>query len=155
MGINLVVIVGNSNGISLQELKGALLQEPLLGPLAWNPIRGHGGDELSPWKEFLWDGKPYFTWMLSPRLSSFDVHALPEEPDAVDSRSITFLKIMSLIEKIAGGPVYTGNDVVNLAHPEEADEQRGYSFWLPVELDFQLKGWRDIAQREAEASLIF
>ena len=155
MGINLVVIVENSNGVSLQEFKEALLQEPLLGPLAWNSMRGHRGDELSPWEEFSWEGKAYFTWILSPRLSSFELHELPGEPDAVEGHSITFLKIMRLVEQIAAGPVCTGHDMVNLVHPADADEPRGQSFWLPLELDFQLKDWRDIAQREAEACLIF
>lgn len=73
----------------------------------------------------------------------------------MDGRSITFLKIMRLVEEIAGGPVYTGHDVIHLAQPEEAEAKRGYSFWLPLELDAQLNDWRDIARREAEASLIF
>ena len=155
MGVDLVVIVENSKNISLQAFKTAILQESVLGSLVWNSFGGYEGDEIAPWEEFAWEGKTYFSWRFPPRLSTFNVYELPEEPDDLDAREITFLKIAWLLEQLAGGPVHIGNDVVNPSHPGDVDEQREDPFWLPLTLDSQLKNWRAIAQCGAEPSVLF
>lgn len=47
MGINLVVITENSKNLSLKGFRDALLQEPLIGKIAWD----------KHWEEFDWEGK--------------------------------------------------------------------------------------------------
>ena len=65
MGIDLVVIVENSKGISFQAFRTGILQSPVLGPLVWNLHRGYKGDEIAPWEAFVWEDKTYFTWLFS------------------------------------------------------------------------------------------
>lgn len=156
MGINLVVFVENCRQISLDTFKQQLLQDPAIGRFVWNSHRADS--DWQPWGEFVWEGKAYFTWLSSPRISSFDPYAFdPAEVEPTDSE-ITFLKIMALVEQVAGGPIYLGNDVVLAKEPPEEDEDDDdpdFSFWIPAELDSYCKQWREIAALATSPTLIF
>jgi hypothetical protein len=169
MGINLVVIVENRNHLSLAEFRSALLQDQEIGHLAWDTYwdtywetteRGKTvaeEDRFYAWQEFIWEGKQYFTWMTSPRMSSFNAYEFDEEEDEPDEYDITFLKIMLLVEQIAGGPIYVGNDVVNPKYPGEyeQDEDDALYFWLPPKLDSLRANWRETAKLETKPAIIF
>ncbi len=139
MGVNAVVIVENSKGISLAEFKRKL-QDDRWGKRAW---RFYYEDE-SEWSEFEFEGKRYFTWTSTPRFGHLGLYEYDEEPDANPYR-ILFFKIMLAVEKISGGPVFVGNDMVNLHHPDEATPK--YPFYLPPELDYWWRNWREIAEK--------
>ncbi|MCB1189770.1 MAG: hypothetical protein H7A23_00720 [Leptospiraceae bacterium] len=144
MGINLVVITENSKNLSLKGFRDALLQEPLIGKIAWD----------KHWEEFDWEGKKYFTWILAPRISAFDPYSF--KPEAPTYTEITFLKIMLLVERITGGTIYIGNDAVHIEHPNREDEKHGFMFWIPPELDYICKDWRETASKHTEKlGLIF
>jgi len=153
MGINFVVIVENSRGISLEEFKEGLLQDPVVGPYAWNAFPGDDPYDFPPWEAFEWEGKRYFTWNFTPRLSTFYFYEFDPRTDEPDECAITFLKIMLLVEQVAGGPVHVSIDVVQLSRPPE-EEDPPFPFYIPSELDFQVEGWREIARRDAPPSLI-
>ena len=52
---------------------------------------------------------------------------------------------MLFIEKIAGGPVYVGNSVVHIPHPNLESKKHGFYFWIPPELDDLYENWRELA----------
>ncbi|MBI1923938.1 hypothetical protein HYR99_06770, partial [Candidatus Poribacteria bacterium] len=62
---------------------------------------------------------------------------------------VTFLKVMRVVERLAGGPIYIGNDVVSPKVPEDAD-LHGTGFYLPVELDTLLSKWREVDTVEVD-----
>ncbi len=62
---------------------------------------------------------------------------------------------MLVIERLAGGPIYVGNDFVCQMLPEHA-RLDGERFSLPSELDTMLHNWRDVDNIEIDTpQLIF
>jgi hypothetical protein len=153
MGVNVVVIVPNQTGISLEDLIDRLSSDPY-GLRSVHGIADHNGETLKGWMEFSWKGQRYFSWIYSPRLSPLDLYQ--EEvsaPDRDNAVQITFLKIMTLLEKIAGGPVRVGNDVINSRYPDQHDPEE---FSLPMPLDALIPDWRDAgAIKPFEIGLVF
>lgn len=155
MGVNFVVILENSRHISIQKFKEVLIKDPVVGFHAWSdfPEDEESPCKCHPWEEFEWENKRYFTWNFAPRLSTFNFYEFDANVDEPDACMITFLKIMLLAEQAAGGPVHISNDVVQLSHPDEAEDSR-MTFYIPGELDEWVENWREIAQLDARPMLI-
>lgn len=96
----------------------------------------------------------YFSWLHSPRLRYLDLYqdeAPAPNPD--NAMQITFLRIMAAVERIAGGPIFVGNDAIDLRYPDPQDRD---AFFLPLSLDHQMPDWREACAIEpAEIGLIF
>lgn len=93
------------------------------------------------WAEFSWQGQRHFSWIYAPRIRSLDLY--DEEaraPDPDNAAQITFLRIMAVLEKAVGGPIYVGNDVVDSSHPEHRDDREEFCF--PTPLDALMPDWR-------------
>jgi len=147
MGINVVVLVENRRQISLDEFAEGLLADEW-GQQAWNGR----DDKVKAWKEFEWEGKNYFSWRFTPRfayLGLFNPEWGSDYPDVENVVQVTFLKVMRVVERLAGGPIYIGNDVVSPKVPEDAD-LHGTGFYLPVELDILLSKWREVDTVEVD-----
>jgi hypothetical protein len=147
MGVNAIVIVENSNNISLHKFIDQLKDDEW-GQRAVDTWRDN---EYTSWEEFEWEGKQYFSWMHTPRVAHIDLYSA-DNADDVDSTNdiqMTFLKIMCAVERIAGGPVYVGNDVLNDHAPDDA-EGSSSEFWLPFRLDSLIPKWRDAAELPVE-----
>ncbi len=147
MGINAVVIVENSRPVSFEEFNAGLRADK------WGNRALDSADnekEFKSWTEFQWDGKRYFSWVFAPRyphLHFEDVEG--DDPDPGYPAQITFLKIMLTAEKIAGGPVYVGNDVVCKATPFDfPGEEPG--FYVPSSLDWLIPNWRKVEDVEID-----
>lgn len=153
MGVNFVVFVENRRHVSIQEFKEGLMKDPVIGPYAWNEFPDDSLYKWPPWEEFEWENKRYFTWYLAPRLSNFNLYEFDPKHAEPNAFMITFLKTMLLVEQVAGGPVHISNDVVQLRHPDEADDS-GLAFCMPGELDPWIENWREIARLDAKPSLI-
>lgn len=134
MGVNAVVIVENSRNILFNKFISALKAD-MFGRFAWN--------SEDAWDEFKWEGKRYFSWDHPPKTFHLDLYNFDrdsDEPDADNRAQLTFLKVMYLIEELAGGPVFVGNDVGDFHTPAIA-ESVGESFFLPPKLDILLPNW--------------
>jgi hypothetical protein len=158
MGVNAIVIVENRREISLNEFAAGLLADPW-GKRAWNSLHLAEREDLpQSWIEFDWESKRYFSWIYSPRyryLGLIDLDDDDVDPGVVKIVHITFLKVMHAVEKIAGGPVYVGNDVISTRTPSEVLEDE-YPFFLPSQLDFIVPDWRKTAEIEIdEPYLVF
>lgn len=152
MGVNAIIIVENSRKISLNEFASGLLADPW-GKWAWNSIHLDEREDIPQcWVEFVWEGKQYFSWIYTPRyryLGLIDLDDEDVDPGHVKTVHITFLKVMHAVEKIAGGPVYVGDDVIFAHTPEDALEAKD-SFYLPIELDYMVADWRKTAEIEID-----
>ena len=141
MGVNAVVIVENSRNVSLEDFISGLRQD-LWGQRAVDRYNG--------WEEFNWEGKNYFSWLSGPRVGQIELYdegdSAPFEDNPVQ---LTFLKVMLVVERLAGGPVYVGNDAVNRHLPEEVytDDE---AFFLPAMLDGLIPKWREVANMQVE-----
>lgn len=148
MGVNAVVIVENSQNITLDDFKGRILQDHDLGELVWNALPNA---TYPPWEEFEWQGKQYFSWIFTPRVSYLNLYH--EDNDAPTDVQITFFRCMLLVERAGGGPIYVGNDVIDHHTPSDFPEEE---FWLPPALNSLWPNWREIARLDVqEISLIF
>jgi len=155
MGMNAVVIVENSRHMSFTEfIRG--LESDKWGKRAFAWVENHH----DVWKEFEWEGKKYFSWMFSPRILHTGLYDYEsdwdhEKPDASNDVQITFLKILLAVEKLAGGPVYVGNDVICPKLPRE-NEEHDEEFFFPAELDSILTHWRNVETIEpTDPHLVF
>jgi hypothetical protein len=153
MGINVVVIAQNQTGVSLENLIHQLSSDQY-GLCAVHGIADHEEKTLKGWMEFFWKGQCYFSWIYSPRLRSLDLYqeeaSAPNRDNAIQ---ITFLKIMAVLEKIAGGPVRVGNDMINSCYPEQHSQEE---FFLPMQLDDLIPNWRDVDTiQPSETGLVF
>jgi hypothetical protein len=145
MGINLVAIVENSKGISLEDFKKKLLEDPY-GKYAWDEWINDDGSLIQSWDEFKFEGKMYFTWELSPREPPIGLYAdSDDEKPEENSKRLLLFKVLLAVERVAGGPVYIGNDVVCLSNPKYAMQK--WEFFLPSPLDFYWKNWREVAEK--------
>lgn len=135
MGIDAVVIVENSNHITLDTFRTMLLQDNDLARLVWNSP----SVEFSPWQEFEWRGKKYFSWLCAPRMTRLDFYVTSTNPT---DTQIIFFRCMHLVEQVAGGPIYVGNDLIYRCVPDEFPSE---DFVLPPPLDSLCWNWRDLA----------
>ncbi len=141
MGMNAVVIVENSRGISFEQFIRDLESDEwarcTFAPQA---------EPFDMWEEFEWEGKKYFSWLHTPRFRHLGLYE-DDKPDAANDVQITFLKIMLAVEKFAGGPVRVGNDAFGYKLPRD-DVAHDEEFFLPAELDGTLPGWRTAENME-------
>jgi hypothetical protein len=159
MGVNVVVIAQNQRGVSLKNLMEQLASDRY-GIHAARGIANHteaSDDEplRRPWLEFTWEGQRYFSWLDSPRLKYLDLYQEEANaPNPCNAMQITFLRIMVVLEKITGGMIYVGNDVINRRYPEPPGDRE--EFFLPMRLDHLIPDWRRAGAIEpAETGLIF
>lgn len=148
MGVNAVVIVENSHHISLEQFAKGLLDNPW-GKRARNPF---DDEVIESWTGFEWDDRSYFSWLFTPRyvhLGFEKLHLESGDPDFDCPVQLTFLKTMVIVEEIAGGPVYVGNDVVCKHTPSDCPEE-DMEFYLPLELDFIIPNWRKVKRVELD-----
>jgi hypothetical protein len=75
------------------------------------------------------------------------------DPGFVKTVHITFLKVMHVVEKIAGGPVYVGNDVISKRTSSDFMED-DFPFFLPSQLDYIVTDWRKTAEIEIDKPLL-
>ena len=133
MGVDAVLIVENSRGISLEKFLFDIEKDD------WSKCTRYAASE-SPdypsWVEFEWEGIRYFSLasgtprykFLMPRQHDFKLNTTYENPDFDREVLISFLKIALAAEKIAGGPVYLGNDAIHqIEPPEDIEEGGGFS----------------------------
>jgi len=147
MGVEAVVIVENPSAISLDRL-GQLLEAEGWGRYAVTRLDGR-----LLWETFDWEGRRYFSWQSGPRFRYLGFSgedgegsaARPDAPDPNNSVQLTFLKAMSALERIAGGPVYLGVDTVNARTPAMA-QAFNEPFHLPPKLDDWMGNWRAAEQ---------
>ncbi|MFC2140763.1 hypothetical protein ACFLQP_00515 [Acidobacteriota bacterium] len=150
MAVNAIVIVENSKQISLKEFAHGLKTDPW-GKLAWFTFHKETDDIPDSWVEFQWEGKRYFSWRITPifRYLGFLEPDGETDPEDINIVHITFLKTMLTVEKIAGGPIYVGDDIVNRHTPSDVlDDER--PFYLPLDLDLLVPGWRETAKIEID-----
>jgi hypothetical protein len=144
MGVDAVLMVENSRQISLELFlyeweKNSLLNFPK-------------SPDFTSWIEFEWDGKRYFSLTsgtpryksLISRFYDFESEIYDDNPDFDPDILIPFLKITLTAEKIAGGPVYLGNDAINLTEPPDDPETNDF-FSIPMEIDSMIHDWREMA----------
>ncbi|UCH97973.1 MAG: hypothetical protein JSV88_14255 [Candidatus Aminicenantes bacterium] len=150
MAVNAIVIVENSKQISLKEFARGLKNDPW-GKLAWFTIHKETDDITDSWEEFQWEGKQYFSWRTTPifRYLGFFEPEVDTDPEEIKIVHITFLKAMLSVEKIAGGPVYVGDDIVDRHTPADVLEDER-PFYLPLDLDLLIPGWREKAKIEID-----
>jgi hypothetical protein len=158
MGVNVVVIAQNQRGISLKNLIEQLASDRY----GIHAARGFAAAAASddeplrrPWLEFTWEGQRYFSWLGSPRLRHLDLYQEEASaPNPNNAMQITFLRIMGVLEKITGGMIYVGNDVIDRRYPEPPSDRE--EFFLPMRLDALIPDWRRAGAIEpAETGLIF
>jgi len=157
MSVDLIVIVENSNNVTLEAFKHGMLQDQVAGEFAWLRYADNNDPDFTPWEEFIWKDKRYFTWLYTPRNSTVNLYDFDEEEDEPDEYDITFFKVMLRVEELAGGAVYVGNDILNKYCPSEGlgDEDDEDDFWLPFNLDSLRGNWRETAKLEAKPVMIF
>jgi len=144
MGVDAVLIVENSRWVSLEQFLNEWEKKYLL-------IFPESFDVTS-WIEFEWEGKWFFSLISgTPRYKflishhyDFESKTYFDNPDFDPVVLISFLKIALAAEKIAGGPVYLGNDVINLSEPPDDPETDDF-FSIPLEIDMLIHNWREIA----------
>jgi len=132
-----VAIVENSKGISLKEFS----REVFLDRWGRKSFWGEEYDSEA-FEEFVWKGKRYFTWALSPRVSYLGIY--DEEPPQENPMRVLLFKVFRVMERLAGGPIYVGNDIVDSKHPESSEAE---AFHLPSSLDSLWPQWREVADR--------
>ena len=142
MGVNAVVIAENSLGISLKDFMKGLREDP------WGI---HASDKLDEgWGAFDWNGKRYLSWLYAPRVRYLELYATEmNAPDIDTSVQLTFLKVMLAVERLAGGPVYVGNDAVHRHLPEEVNAHEEACF-LPPLLDNLIPQWREVGKTQVQ-----
>ncbi len=145
MSVNAVVIVRNSTGISAPSLVERLADDPW-GRHAATHLAGRPA-----WKPFTWEGDDYLAWLTGPRVRYLGLYGVdeddrpladPEHPSTKRAAQITFFRAMLALERLAGGPIHVGNDVISPSTPEDAAAQ-GWDFSLPPRLDDLVPAWRD------------
>jgi len=159
MGVSAVVIAQNQRGISLKNL----LEQLASDRYGIHAARGFAGvaaasdDEplRRPWLEFTWEGQRYFSWLHSPRLKYLDLYQEEASaPNRNNAIQITFLNILVVLERITGGAIYVGNDVIDRRYPEPPGDRE--EFFLPMRLDHLIPDWRLAdAIEPAETGLVF
>ncbi|MCP4695587.1 MAG: hypothetical protein GY862_01880 [Gammaproteobacteria bacterium] len=158
MGVNAIVIVKNANHLMPSEFADGLRADPW-GRRVWNCLPDEP-DEPDAWTAFTWKKEEYFSWRYTPRVAHLDLYNddpedNPDDPDPDNPVQLTFFKAMLAVERIAGGPVYVGNDVINRHMPRYAekyeagyekyqtpDDEEDEDFYLPGELDGLIPNWR-------------
>lgn len=159
MGVNVVVIAQNQRGISLKNLLEQLAGDRYGIHAARgfaDPAAASDDDPLRrPWLEFTWEGQRYFSWLHSPRLRYLDLYQEEASaPNPHNAMQITFLRIMVVLEKLTGGMIYVGNDVIDRRYPEPPGDRE--EFFPPMRLDDLIPDWRRAGAIEpAETGLVF
>lgn len=149
MGVDAVLIVENSRGISLEKFLFDIERDN------WSKCTidaASNSPDCPSWIEFEWEGIRYFSLasgtarykFLMPRQHDFNSNTTYENPDFDREILISFLKIALAAERIAGGPVYLGNDAIHQIEPPEDIEEDGF-FSIPFEIDSLIPEWRQIA----------
>jgi len=150
MGVDAVLIVENSRKISLDNFLKKMSMDDWGKRSIFNFSKE--SPDFSSWIEFEWAGKCYFSLVSDlPRYKflirkSYDFKSKTsyDNPDFDSKIQISFLRIAVAAEKIAGGPVHLGNDVINSAElPDDIDECE--RFTIPTEIDCVIPDWRMIA----------
>ena len=153
MGVNAVVIVENRHGISFEEFARGLEADE------WG-IHGCNWEDRAEksWEQFEWEGNTYFTWTYTPRtmpLVLYEREPDCDDPDFENPVQLTFLKLMLVVERLAGGPIYIGADVLDPHRPEDK-AQSNREFSLPDKLDLLMPNWRKANRAKPErAYLVF
>jgi hypothetical protein len=179
MGVNAIVIIENSKRITRRAFVAGMEED------AWGRYlvpHWRNFPAMRSWGSFKWQGRRYFTLHSKPRyrwlgLAGFNANGEPgplpdtraytsadkESPadnqkhsdiDPENPHHLTFLKAMLAAERLAGGPIMVDNDVVGASSPGETYPKE--SFYLPIDLDWQLAGWRDAeAYPVAQPGLVF
>ena len=155
MGVDAVAMVENSRNLSLSEFIHAM-EEDEWGKLSISTFSVETAEpDYTSWIDFEWEGNKYFSLRsgapryrrLIPVEYDFESEKYSGNPDYDPDIQIPFLKIMRAAEKIAGGPVHLGNDVVWGQEPaEEIDEDD--LFFLPPRIDDMIDNWKEIADTE-------
>jgi hypothetical protein len=155
MGVDAVLMVENSLRISLEKF---LEKMPMDDWGKRSIFNFPESPDFSSWIEFEWKGKCYFSLVsgvprykfLIRKCYDFKSKIAYDNPDFDSKIQIPFLKIALSAEKIAGGPVHLGNDVIySKESPEDIDADD--FFTIPMELDSVIPEWRKIAIGERYA----
>lgn len=144
MSVDAILIVENSRQISLEQFQREIKTDD------WS--KSSELLDYFSWIEFKWDGIAYFSLasgapcfkFLMPESCDSKSQIAYDNPDFDPDAQTSFLKIALAAEKIAGGPVYFGNDVVNQREPSEDIEENDF-FSIPLEIDSLIPEWRQIA----------
>ena len=147
MGVNAIVIAGNPGGLSLERFGERLAADP------WGRLANHRQEGRLLWEAFDWQNASYLSWLTGPRWRYLGLD--PEEsaserrhlPDPGNPVQITFLKTMLAVERITGGTIHVGIDVVGYRLPEDAAAVDD-AFRLPPLLDDWIDDWRSAARLE-------
>ena len=142
MGVYAVVMVEKRRGISFSSfIAGLISDEWGKFALGWRDI-----DNNNSWVDFEWKDRRYFSWLNAPREPHLDLYSSEDYPDKENPVQLTFLKAMLVVERLAGGPVLIGNDVIYVySYPPDEDEKfDDYSFVLPPKLDIYIPEWRKV-----------
>lgn len=159
MGVDVVVMVENSRNIFLADFLDSMKKDE------WGKRYCHSlsiDPEDTPWAEFEWEGKRYFSLIYgSPRYfriftKEYDLESESycDNPKFDYMTQLSFLKAMLTAEKLAGGPVYLGNDVIYSTLPSEHPEDDKF-FYIPSEMDIMIENWREIANRDIMVDELF
>lgn len=150
MGVNVVATVENSRDLSLHGFVEEFESD------RWGKFIRFGDWSLSQsWDMFAWQSKTYFVWKQSPRISYLGISDFWDdeiERGCIQTNRpihLTFLKVMLAVERIAGGPVYVGDDVAYVYTPGRLEDSE-YIYMLPPKLDIVIPTWRDIETIEIE-----
>ncbi|MEA3357817.1 MAG: hypothetical protein U9R17_00150 [Thermodesulfobacteriota bacterium] len=150
MGVDVIVMVENTREISLEDFFESMDKDK------WGKRWGYHSFSynLKLWTEFEWEGKRYFFLTCGPRYSrlvaryDFGLGEYYDNPDFDSEIQVPFLRAMLAAERIAGGPVFLGNDAVWVRDPSENPKENRY-FSIPPELGVIIKNWREIAESDA------
>lgn len=102
--------------------------------------------EDTPWSEFEWEGKRYFSliygspgyFRIFTREYDFESKSYCDNPNFDYVIQLSFLKAMLTAEKLAGGPVYIGHDVLYSTMPSEHPEDDKF-LYIPPNPSFRIK----------------
>ena len=159
MGHYVVVVAENSKGLSLHEFVEELGQDPMGQYIQY----GEEDALLKKWDMFPWQGKTYFALISGPRVDYVGVYDFSDAPWVIARLKkygiepaiprITFCKLMLAVEKVAGGPIYTGEDMGHFNTTREAAEcEKPYE--LPSKLDAFVPDWREKADLPLEKPVL-
>ena len=155
MGVDVIVMVENTREISLEDFCESM------DNCEWGKRWGYHSFSYNfkLWIGFEWEGKRYFFLTCGPRYSrlvamyDFGLGEYYDNPDFDSEIQVPFLRAMLAAERIAGGPVFLGNDAVWVLDPSENPGENRY-FFIPPKLGVIIKDWREIAESDAEKSKI-
>jgi hypothetical protein len=145
MGVDAVVIVENNRNLTVDAFVAKMNADP------WGKRYAFESSGEPAWTFFEWEGKAYFSltsgyprymWLFEDEWD-FERDKRYPNPRFSYRSQVGFCKAMQVAERIAGGPVFLGNDVIYARTPGVTHGNE--TFMLPPELDVMLGNWRAIA----------